>query len=38
LLQDIIRRHVAGGGMIIITTHQEVALTTGQIQQLQLGE
>ena len=38
LLQDIIRRHVAGGGMIIITTHQEVALTTGQVRQLQLGE
>ena len=38
LLQDIIRRHVAGGGMIIITTHQEVVLATGQIKQLQLGE
>jgi heme exporter protein A len=38
LLQEIIRRHIAGGGMIIITTHQDVALTSGQVRQLQLGE
>lgn len=37
LLQGIIRDHAAGGGMIIITTHQEVALTTGQVRQLELG-
>lgn len=37
LLQEIIRDHIAGGGMIIITTHQEVALTSGQARQLELG-
>jgi len=36
LLQEIIREHVALGGMIIITTHQEVALTSGQARQLEL--
>jgi heme exporter protein A len=37
LLQEIIREHLAEGGMIIITTHQEVALTSGQARQLELG-
>lgn len=37
LLQTIIAEHVEGGGMVIITTHQEVALTSGQIQRLTLG-
>ncbi|KPJ89106.1 MAG: heme ABC transporter ATP-binding protein [Gammaproteobacteria bacterium SG8_11] len=37
LLQGIIRDHTARGGMIIITTHQEVELTTGQVRQLELG-
>ena len=37
LLQSIIADHVAAGGMVIVTTHQEVALTTGQVRQLQLG-
>ena len=37
LLQSVIAEHVDNGGMVILTTHQEVALTSGQIQQLQLG-
>ncbi len=37
LLQCLIAEHVAGGGMVILTTHQEVALTSGQIQRLKLG-
>jgi len=36
-LQDIIREHVANGGMVILTTHQEVELTSGTVKQLQLG-
>jgi heme exporter protein A len=38
LLQSLIADHVAGGGMAILTTHQEVPLTSGQIQRLKLGE
>ena len=37
LLQSVIAEHVAGGGMVILTTHQEVALTSDQVQTLQLG-
>ena len=37
LLQSVIAEHVENGGMVILTTHQEVALTSGQIQQLQVG-
>jgi heme exporter protein A len=37
LLQALIAEHVAEAGMAIITTHQEVALTSGQIQRLHLG-
>ena len=36
-LQSIVRGHVEGGGMVILTTHQEVSLTRGQVKQLQLG-
>ena len=36
-LQSVIRDHVAQGGMVILTTHQEVNLTRGQVKQLQLG-
>jgi heme exporter protein A len=38
LLQSLIADHVAAGGMAILTTHQEVPLTSGQIQRLKLGE
>jgi heme exporter protein A len=37
LLQSVIREHVANGGMVILTTHQEVDLTAGQVKRLQLG-
>ncbi|OOZ37326.1 cytochrome c biogenesis heme-transporting ATPase CcmA [Solemya velesiana gill symbiont] len=36
-LQSVIRDHVANGGMVILTTHQEVNLTRGHPKQLQLG-
>lgn len=36
-LQDVIRRHVANGGMVILTTHQEVELTSGTVRELKLG-
>ncbi len=37
LLQGLIARHVADGGLVVLTTHQEVPLTSGQIQRLELG-
>lgn len=37
LLQMLIARHVADDGMVILTTHQEVALTSGQIRRLHLA-
>lgn len=37
MLQEVIRSHVDGGGMALLTTHQEVMLTQGQVKQLQLG-
>ena len=36
-LQSVIRQHVDQGGMVMLTTHQEVNLTRGQVKQLQLG-
>jgi heme exporter protein A len=36
-LQTVIQEHVDEGGMAILTTHQEVALTRGQVKQLRLG-
>jgi heme exporter protein A len=36
-LQGLIANHIANGGMAILTTHQEVALTRGEIRQLMLG-
>ncbi|GAB6041166.1 cytochrome c biogenesis heme-transporting ATPase CcmA [Endothiovibrio diazotrophicus] len=36
-LESLIAEHVAGGGMAIITTHQEVALTSGTVERLRLG-
>lgn len=38
LLQQLIAEQVAGGGSVILTTHQEVPLTSGAIQRLTLGE
>jgi len=37
LLQSLIAGHVAQGGLVIMTTHQEVALTSGEIRRLRLG-
>jgi len=38
LLQRLIAAQVADGGAVILTTHQEVPLTSGAIQRLTLGE
>ena len=37
-LQLLIAEHVADDGLVILTTHQEVALTSGQIRRLHLGD
>jgi heme exporter protein A len=37
-LQAVIRRHLERSGMVIVTTHQAVALTSGEVQTLMLGE
>ncbi|HEC17521.1 MAG TPA: cytochrome c biogenesis heme-transporting ATPase CcmA [Sedimenticola sp.] len=37
LLQSVIAEHIEKGGLVILTTHQEVALTSGQVQRLRLG-
>jgi heme exporter protein A len=37
-LQAVIGSHLAAGGMVILTTHQEVALTQGEVKQLRLGK
>ena len=38
LLQDVIAKHVEAGGMVILTTHQEVPLTSGEIISLNLDQ
>jgi len=38
LLQALIAEQVASGGTVVLTTHQEVELTRGEIQRLTLGE
>jgi len=37
LLQGLIAEHLAGGGLVVMTTHQEVPLTSGQVARLDLG-
>lgn len=37
LLQSIIAKHIENGGMVILTTHQEVPLTSGKIKRVSLG-
>ena len=37
LLQDVIHRHVADGGMAIVTTHQEVAMIGAHTRTIELG-
>lgn len=36
-LQSIIQDHIDRGGMAILTTHQEVKITKGQVKELKLG-
>jgi heme exporter protein A len=38
LLQVLIAQHIAEDGMVVLTTHQEVPLTSGQIRRLHLGD
>jgi heme exporter protein A len=38
LLQRMIAAHVAAGGVAVLTTHQAVALTSGQARHLDLGD
>jgi heme exporter protein A len=38
LLQILIAEHIANNGMVVLTTHQEVPLTSGQIRRLHLGD
>lgn len=38
LLQGLIAEHVADGGMAVLTTHQEVPLTSGRARHLDLGD
>lgn len=37
-LQSVIQQHVADDGMVILTTHQEVSLTRGEVKRLHLGK
>ncbi len=37
-LQQIIAAHIANSGMVVLTTHQQVSLTQGEIKQLWLGK
>jgi heme exporter protein A len=37
LLEALIQEHLNQDGMVMITTHQDVPLTSGQVKQLQLG-
>jgi heme exporter protein A len=37
LLQAVIRNHLAQGGLVVLTTHQQVAIDTGTVKQLRLG-
>ena len=37
-LQSVIQGHVDNGGMVMLTTHQEVSLTQGEVKRLHLGK
>ena len=37
LLQSVIREHLENDGMVVLTTHQEVPLTSGHAKNLELG-
>jgi len=36
LIQNLLERHLGQGGMVVMTTHQEIDITTGATQRLQL--
>ena len=36
-LQTVIAGHLDTGGMVMLTTHQDVALITDEVRQLRLG-
>ncbi len=38
LLLRLIAGHVSNGGIVVLTTHQEVPLTSGRVQRLHLGD
>lgn len=38
MLQQVIARHIEQGGMAVLTTHQEVPLTSGEVLRLRLGK
>jgi heme exporter protein A len=38
LLQELIAEHLSEEGMVVLTTHQEVPLTSGRAQRLDLGD
>lgn len=38
MLQHVIAKHIGQGGLAILTTHQEVPLTSGEVLRLRLGE
>jgi heme exporter protein A len=38
LLQILVAQHIAEDGLVVLTTHQEVPLTSGQIRRLHLGD
>jgi len=37
LLQEIIRNHLERGGLVVLTTHQQVLIDAGVVRQLRLG-
>ncbi len=37
LLEELLARHLGQGGLVILTTHQEVPLTSGRVAHLDLG-
>ncbi len=38
LLQRLISKHLSKNGLVVLTSHQEVPLTSGRVQRLQLGD
>ncbi|MFQ5487320.1 MAG: cytochrome c biogenesis heme-transporting ATPase CcmA [Gammaproteobacteria bacterium] len=36
-LEAVLKKHLAGGGIVVLTTHQEVALTAGVAKEIAMG-